>query len=319
LDLTLTNIAHSPSLERILSDKKGIIEQLPENAFPKLAYLSIDSSHLSHVHLGGRSKLLDILGRNLLKLSFRNLSPDGVFAILQSKCPKLVHLRMDKAHSQNDFEKYSSTHLLHLELCRCPFLLSNSLSIQFPSLKSLRFSPANRLDASQIMSLVERLPINLLELSMEIPSTLANVLVNAVSNALYSLKKLHICGSHETGFISRESLILLGNACRSLQSLQITCAYMVNPLLFNSPSDFTLLESSQLFPCLSSLHLTICDVVLSGLPGLLAHSTTLQNVTLLCRKNWIPQNIALERMCTELSMQYPHIKLELDMNFSMVG
>jgi len=53
LDLTLTNIAHSPSLERILTDKNGIIEKLPENAFPLLTNLSIDSSHLSHVHLGG--------------------------------------------------------------------------------------------------------------------------------------------------------------------------------------------------------------------------------------------------------------------------
>lgn len=53
LDLSLTNIAHSPSLERILSDEKGIIEKLPQHTFPNLINLSMDSSNLSHVHLGG--------------------------------------------------------------------------------------------------------------------------------------------------------------------------------------------------------------------------------------------------------------------------
>jgi len=117
---------------------------------------------------------------------------------------------MDKAHSQSDFERYSCMNLLHLELCRCPFLLSNSLSIQFPALKSLRFSPANRIDGAQIITLVERLPSYLQELSIEVPSSLANVLVTAVSNALYNLKMLHISGSHEIGSISGESLISLG-------------------------------------------------------------------------------------------------------------
>lgn len=117
---------------------------------------------------------------------------------------------MDKAHSQSDFEKYSSTVLLHLELCRCPFMLSNSLSAQFPALKSVRFSPANRFDEAQIAGVVERLPTYLQELSIEVPSSLASVLISAVSHSLLSLRVLHICGSHEKGIISRESLLALG-------------------------------------------------------------------------------------------------------------
>ena len=89
---------------------------------------------------------------------------------------------------------------------------------------------------------------------------------------------------------------------------------MVNPLLFDSTLDFTILGSVQLFPCLISLRVTVCEVVLAGLPGLLSHSNTLRSVTLICRKLWIPQDIVLERMCSELSVQYPHVKLERDMN-----
>lgn len=110
LDLTLTNKTNNPSVEDILksdiytplfaqyendnidntvdynNDKEDTennynqskIKTTQQNQlFPDLKELILDSSHIQHVNLAGRAKLLDILGSNLESLTFAGLSPKG--------------------------------------------------------------------------------------------------------------------------------------------------------------------------------------------------------------------------------------------------
>lgn len=97
LDLTLTNKANSPPLEDLLGlcsfyplaspPNKENIENINSTSyqynegssslFPSLRELTLDSSHLQHVNLAGRARLLDILGLNLKSLTFSGLSPAG--------------------------------------------------------------------------------------------------------------------------------------------------------------------------------------------------------------------------------------------------
>lgn len=86
LDLTLTNKSNSPPLEDLLgiSSFYPIIEPSTTGTinnedllFPALKELILDSSHLQHVNLAGRARLLDILGTNLESLTFSGLSPAG--------------------------------------------------------------------------------------------------------------------------------------------------------------------------------------------------------------------------------------------------
>jgi hypothetical protein len=53
MDLVLTNIANSPSLEKIFKASKVKIES---DSFSSLKELSMDSSHLNHVNLSGATK-----------------------------------------------------------------------------------------------------------------------------------------------------------------------------------------------------------------------------------------------------------------------
>lgn len=120
LDLTLTNKTSSPPLEEILKADKysplfahkdddcintinsdlsnEINTQMMENSleildkkiiqqkyvFPALKELRIDSSHMQHIDLAGRAKLLDILGANLESLTFAGLSPKGTHKPISS-------------------------------------------------------------------------------------------------------------------------------------------------------------------------------------------------------------------------------------------
>ena len=94
LDLTLTNKSNSPPLEDLLgmasffpldgrasynssSDDSCTVSSSSSHLFPDLRELVLDSSHLQHVNLPGRARLLDILGSNLESLTFSGLSPAG--------------------------------------------------------------------------------------------------------------------------------------------------------------------------------------------------------------------------------------------------
>lgn len=128
LDLTLSNKSNSPPLEDLLSMSDFYTLRaekiLPGSLeFPSLKELTLDSSHLQHVNLAGRARLLDILGVNLESLSFSGLSPSGAFGILSSRCPKLLKLRVDRVSAAQDILSYRNPDLEELDLRRAGFLL----------------------------------------------------------------------------------------------------------------------------------------------------------------------------------------------------
>jgi hypothetical protein len=129
LDLTLSNKSNSPPLEDLLSMSNFYPsdDTMKKNShsleFPQLKELTLDSTHLQHVNLAGRARLLDILGINLESLSFSGLSPSGAFSILSTRCPKLLKLRVDRISAAQDILSYRSVALEELDLRRAGFLL----------------------------------------------------------------------------------------------------------------------------------------------------------------------------------------------------
>jgi hypothetical protein len=129
LDLTLSNKSNSPPLEDLLSMSNFYPsdDTMKKNShsleFPQLKELTLDSTHLQHVNLAGRARLLDILGINLESLSFSGLSPSGAFSILSTRCPKLLKLRVDRISAAQDILSYRSAALEELDLRRAGFLL----------------------------------------------------------------------------------------------------------------------------------------------------------------------------------------------------
>ena len=91
--------------------------------FPHLNELTLDSSHLQHVNLAGRARLLDTLGLNLESLTFSGLSPSGTFSILSTRCPRLLRLRVDRVSAAQDILSYKNNALEELDLRRAGFLL----------------------------------------------------------------------------------------------------------------------------------------------------------------------------------------------------
>jgi hypothetical protein len=81
LELTLSNKSNSPPLEDLLEASPMLLNSrtCEKNCmFTDLKDLKLDSSHLQHVNLPGRARLLDILGANLESLTFSGLSPAGI-------------------------------------------------------------------------------------------------------------------------------------------------------------------------------------------------------------------------------------------------
>ena len=81
LELTLSNKSNSPPLEELLETSSVLLQSRTSEKdcmFADLKDLKLDSSHLQHVNLPGRARLLDILGANLESLTFSGLSPAGI-------------------------------------------------------------------------------------------------------------------------------------------------------------------------------------------------------------------------------------------------
>lgn len=72
--LTLTNKSNSPTLDHLLSNMS-----YTRSGFNQLTELIIHSKFLQVVATAGRSKLLDIVGHQLLRLSFCDLSSSNIF------------------------------------------------------------------------------------------------------------------------------------------------------------------------------------------------------------------------------------------------
>lgn len=196
LELSLTNKTTSPPLDTLLSEK-SMRSIHSTDSFINLKELTLNSSHLLHVKLGGRARLLDLLGRQLKVLKFVNLSPSGVFSILPTRCPGLTSLRVDKALSVSDLEGYHNEVLLELDLYRCSFIPSKASLSHFPALIKVKFSALFRMEEIQVKSLVAAMPSRVKSLTLEVPSLLADVAVSYISRGLRCLEELVLEGSYE--------------------------------------------------------------------------------------------------------------------------
>lgn len=249
----------------LLTDESG---RVALKGLQQLKQLTLNSAHLNQVKLEGRARLLDFIGGSLEHLSFRHLSPPGVFSILPQRCPQLRYLRVDRAQTMHDLHSFVHDTLEELELRRCNFVLSKSLLL--PALLRLRFSAAVRLELLQIKTLVQFIPKTVVDLSVEIPSSLANQFIVLVSKALPGLQHLTLEGSHETDTISARALLYMGRKCRSLQSIQVRHAKSVHALSFHSGECMAVLCSE--FPALRKIRVRFDNALIPGLRQLLSQS-----------------------------------------------
>ena len=356
LDLTLSNKSNSPPLEDLLAQSNFFqINGHEQNnqsslAFPHLKELTLDSTHLQHVNLAGRARILDILGSNLEHLTFSGLSPAGVFGILSSRCPKLLKLRVDRVFAAQDILSYKNKSLEELELRRAAFLLYpgkqyfdtfyldlktsfpchvrqylslnntfNSLLYphfvgclsNFPSLNSVKYTPSFRCDSAQVEGIINALPAVLCHLSLEIPSQTGNDVLNAVSKKLHLIESLEIQGSHELGKLSAESLLNLGRKCLYLSSFSVTSTKSVSDITFNGVQDFLMLCS---LPSLKKMSVKFDDISIQYLPDLLTRSDSLREVILWERKKWIPTQKwnKMLRQIDSINLQFPRCKVVLE-------
>ena len=256
----------------------------------------------------GRSRLLEILGSNLESLSFRGLSPTGIFSVIGKLCKKLKKLRVDKATSFVDLLSYQNENLEHLEILRCNFVL-NSL-LPFPRLKTLVYSPSMRCEESQIEGVVFSLPINLIHISLEIPSEMVNSLLKAISKKLKIIEKINIQAAFGTGLVESSSLTILGNNCISLREFEIVSTKSVNSITFET-SAFKAFGS--FFAC-ESVSVMYEDNIVDDLVDTLKRSLSLRTLKLWQRHKWIPtaEWILMEKTIQKINDEFPHITIILE-------
>lgn len=281
--------------------------------FPALTELSLDSSHLQHVNPLGRATLLDILGRHLESLSFSGLSPPGVFAILSSRCPRLLRLRVDRASSEQDLSTFHSPTIQELELCRANFLLLPGSLCGLPALRKLHYTPSFRCDSAQMESIIGAAPQTLESISLEVSSQCVNPVLRAISRRLHMVRTVSIQGAHEVGCLSEEAVTCLGRQCVFLSSLDIGSAKSVSDLAFDQ-SAFAVLAS---FPSLTTLRVKYDEATVGALVSLLLQSDSLRlggSVALWERKKWIPPEkwAVMTRAVGEFRRRFPTCNVVLE-------
>lgn len=308
LSLAITHQSDSPLLENVLSTHSTRSSIHPQG-FSQLKELVLDSSHLNHVRLEGRAQLLDFMGQSLEHLSFRNLSPSGVFSILEDRCPRLKYLRVDRAQTLPDLLQYHNPLLEELELRRCNFIFE---SLKLPGLKRLRFSASFRMQLSHVKAFISATPKTISDLSVEVPSSLVNQLIVLVSRHLHDLQHLTLEGAYDTHAISSRALGYLGSRCKSLKSIQLRHAKSVNALSFQSAESIDVLRTS--FPNLSLLRMRFDEVFIDALRKLLAQSSCMNQLTLWQRKRWkgIEKWNIMEMQVAALRESFPNVKITLE-------
>ena len=278
-----------------------------------LTSLTLDASHLTHAKAAGRARLLDFLGRNLQALSFRHLSPSGAFSnIIAPRCPALTYLRVDRAQTEEDLQAFTHPLLEELELRRCQFILSQPLSpLRLPALRRLRFSASFRAELPQLRSLVTCLPKSITDLSIEVPSSLANQLIVFIGKMLPSLLHLTLEGSYETDTILPSVVSYLGHKCRLLRSIHIRHAKSVHALsLLNGEAVNALRD----FPCLSELNIRFDEDLLPSMRLLLQRSISMRALTLWQRQRWMPPGVwgGMASAVEQLNEEFPLVDVRLE-------
>eukprot|EP01039_Chlorochromonas_danica_P007193 gene7193-7960_t len=306
LELSLTNQSSSPPLEKLLQASE--LSALPLNSFAALRDLSLNSSHLYHVKLPGRARLLDLLGGRLEKLQFLNLSPSGVFSILSLRCPRLRTLRVDKPQTLPDLMAYFNDNLCELHLCRCMFIPEGRL--QLNALRKLRFSAAFRMEDCQVKAAVGLAPLSVVDFSLEVPGPLASLAVSHVCKLLPHLQKLTLEGCYEKGVLSTQSLQTLGHRCTRLQSFEIHTSKSVNKLGFESMAAFLSLSQCQ---SLRVLRVMLDETVVVHLQELLQRDSSLETIVIKAKRRWIPCEAwaSLVEHFRQVAAQRPSVSVSL--------
>jgi hypothetical protein len=264
---------------------------------------------LKKVKLPGRAKLLELLGKNLKILSFRILSPVKVFSIIETFCPNLRKLRVDKAITVEDLISYRNNNLVELELLRCTFVLP---ILYLPNLKRLRYSTSFRLEEIQIKNIFNNsAPKNIIELTIEVPSTLASITLLAISRNLIFLRHLSIETSNDISFLKKETLLKLGSRCVKLSSLQIL-SKSVNYLGFENEESFLTLGTH--FKELKSIRIKCEDVTLNCISSILQVNKTIKKVFLWVRRNWVDESVwnEAELIINNLKILFPTVYIFLE-------
>lgn len=279
LSMTLTCKRSSPSLEDLLTST-----QYTEGGFSQLSELIVDSSHLTIAAKEGRCKLLSIAGSRLTKLSFCSLSSPQIFPVIQTNCPNIVSLRVDRIQDNSGLLQYTNPQLTELELRRCYYTFSAQLP--FPLLNRLRLSYHFTLEEKQLWKVIRYTPSNLVDLTIEIPSTLFDVLIAAITRQLTSLQRLTIEGAHDTGIMSMAAIEALGSKCRQLQYLNLDSPRSIGRLDFEDHiQSFTLFSSH--YPSLSELRLCYSESHAEGIIVMLLSSPSLRRLVLWERFRWL--------------------------------
>lgn len=308
LSLSLTYRQNSPLLWEVLNETKHSYV-IDASGFKQLRELVVDSAHLNRVKLRGRAALLDYLGANLEYLSFRNLSPSGVFSILEERCPKLKNLRVDRALTPSDLSTYKHPLLEELELKRCTFIMG---PLRLPALKRLRFSASFRMEPAQVKALVAAMPKQLTHLSIEVPSSMANQLLVLLSRHLPMLEYFTLEGAFESSKISPRAVHYLVRRCSALKSIQIRHAKSVSALSFQSTECIDVL--GQCCPNLSLLRMRYDAIFLPALHHLLSASNKMETLVLWQRKRWMQAAVwaEMEENLGELQRSFPNVHIYLE-------
>lgn len=233
-----------------------------------------------------------------------------MFSILSSRCPNLKKLRVDRASSLQDMCIYKNVLLEKLELHRSNFLLEPKCLDRFPILRSLRYTPSFRCDSAQMEGIIAASPTVLRELSIEIPSSTGNDILNAISRRLFILESLSIQGSYECGYFSQEAVLQIGRKCLFLNNLEVTSTKSVSDLKFDASSFMTLAS----YPSLKKLRLKYDDLLISHLSDLLNQSDSIREIIFWDRQKWVTQVRweAMRFQIAEINKQFPSRIISLE-------
>lgn len=222
----------------------------------------------------------------------------------------LRKLRVDRASSLQDLNSYKSVLLEELELHRSNFLLQAKCLDNYPSLKSLRYTPSFRCDSAQMEGIIAASPAVLQSLSLEIPSLTANDVLNAISRRLFLIESLTIQGSYECGALSQESLLKISRKCLYLQTFEVSSSKSVSDITLDVPA-FTTICS---FPSLINLRIKYDPALIDAIPSVIRQSDTLRSITFWERKKWISSQKwdEMTKEIEKMNIEFPRCSISLE-------
>jgi hypothetical protein len=141
-------------------------------------------------------------------------------------------------------------------------------------------------EEKRLWNVIRYTPCNLVDLTIEISSSLFDGLIAAITRRLTSLQRLTIEGAHDTGIMSIAAIDALGSKCRQLQYLNLDSPRSIGRLDFEDYIQSFALFSSH-FPTLSELRLCYSESHAEGIIAMLLSSPSLRRLVLWERFRWL--------------------------------